>query len=1188
MQRYHIMRSNCESSHVSAIPPIPQPAASHDTPTPQVGSILGSIGDHWSSRQKHKLLLVEVKIFGRKVVALVDSGATHNFIASEFCYKHGMRYVKKTRTVVLADGSNSEAVGALQSARVTIGQHAVKEDFIVMDMKGEEFQCILGKPWLSAVNPTIDWSKNCMTIRDSVICGVDKFQPSPTVKVCSLRSVLKATKQKGARAWTVLIRPVQDKPKEETPSDTPYSPSLLAPDWSVTEKQLHDWPELYEALRDYEDVFQPLPDGLPPQKKVTHKIEIPEGAKPPYRPPYRMSPLELDELKKQVEGLLDKGWIRPSHSPFGAPVLFAAKPDGSLRLCIDYRALNALTKKSRYPIPRIDEMFDRLGPAKYISHLDAAQAYHQVPIAEGDQEKTAFVTRYGQFEWVVMPFGLCNAPSTFQSLINQVLGSDFDDFTFAYLDDIMAWSQTREEHVRHLRAVLQKLRESSIRLRLSKCKFGVQQTEFLGFIVGNGKIAPSPSKVAAVTEWPTPKDVHTVRSFLGFANFYRRFVKDYSKITAPLNDLLRKGVSWNWCEKCESAFSAIKEKLTSAPALLLPDLKLPFYVVCDASDYAIGCTLMQDQGHGLHPVAYDGRKMSPAEVNYHTTDKENLGLVYALRRWRCYLEGREFIVETDHDALRFLQTKRPEDVNRRQARWLEMLGSYNFKVIHKPGKLNVSDPLSRRQYPDDPDKATIHAISSAEFGDDFMAKVLHGYEVDNLYCNPRNLRQFQCKDGYWYWNGRLCIPSMEDDSLIEVILKELHDSATGGHFGFDKTYAAISKRFYWPQMKRDIREYIRTCPVCMRAKHDNQRPAGLLQPLPVPNHPWEQHTMDLLLKLPMSDDGHDAAIVFVDRFTKSVVWEPCTKTITAEGVARIHLKSVIRHHGVPSVIVSDRDPRLTSGFWEELQRLVGTSLKMSTRGHAETDGQSENSIKTMLRMLRSYIEANPKNWDKLLCMAEFAYNSSVQASTGFTPFFAMYGREPKLPIDTMLPTERKSVEELITNIHSAMDLIKQNLHRAQQHQCRVANKRRRDVHYAVGDKVLLRSNLFTLKMPKSKKVMPPYVGPFTVTAVTGPVNVKLDLPRQFRMHNVFHVSKVKPFHETARFGNRGAPPPFDMIDGEQEYEVEALIGRKDVRGRRYYLVKWVGLDHCEDMWIRREHLNNAMDLVTEYDAAHPV
>ncbi len=346
--------------------------------------------------------------------------------------------------------------------------------------------------------------------------------------------------------------------------------------------------------------------------------------------------------------------------------------------------------------------------------------------------------------------------------------------------------------------------------------------------------------------------------------------------------------------------------------------------------------------------------------------------------------------------------------------------------------------------------------------------------------------------------------------------------------------------------------------------------------------------MDFVFSLPETVNGHNGCVVFVDRLSKSAIWEPCNKQITSEGTARVYLKSVVHHHGVPSVIISDRDPRFTSGFWEELQRLLSTTLKMSTVGHAQTDGQSENSIKTLLRLIRSYAEANPTNWDHLLPLAELAYNASVHASTGFSPFFALYGREARLPIDSILPTERASVEELVTNIHAAMDAIKQNLQRAQQRQCRAANRRRRDVHYAVGDKVVVKSDLFTLKVPAARKVVPPYMGPFTITHVLGPVNVRLDLPRQLRIHNVFHVSKLKPFYETDRFGDRAQPPPFDLIDGEPEYEVEALLRRRTRRGRVYYLVKWVGLDHCEDMWIRREFLNNAMDLVTDYDAAHPL
>ena len=1169
------------------------------------GIICGSSGDHVQLRLQHQLMLLPIRLLGRDVVALVDSGATHNAVDEAFVSKHNLKLgLGPIRKIKLANGVYTKSKGELQSARFTAGGAAMRSNFVAMPMAGEEFQVILGKQWLTAVNPEIDWRANKITINGIPVDAVGSESPPPqqvNMKVCSLRGVLKAARKRGSRTWAILLR---EKPPSDSgsnasaeatsaavsakPTYTPYSPSLTQPDWDQAEKDLKDHPEIFAVLRKHAEVFDPLPDGVPPPDRVKHQIDLEEGARPPYKPPYRMSPLELDELKKQLQGLLDKGWIRPSHSPFGSPVLFAGKPDGSLRLCIDYRALNALTRKSRYPIPRVDEMFDRLYKAKYITTLDFQQGYHQVGMREQDIEKTAFVTRYGQFEWLVMPFGLCNAPSTFQSMMNQFLGTDFDDFVMAYLDDLTVFDGPYEDHVKHLDQVLQRIKEKGYKLRLSKCKFCRPTVDLLGFVVGNGKLYPSPKKIQIVKEWPRPTDVHELRQYLGFCNFYRRFVKSYSQIAAPLTTLLKKGVSYVWEAEHESAFQQLKDTLTSAPALLLPNMELPFYVVCDASDFAVGATLMQDHGQGWQPVAYDGRKMISAELSYVTTDKENLALVHALRTWRCYLEGRKVTVETDHDALKHLLTQ--PHLNRRQARWVEMLADYDLQIIHKPGKLNRSDPLSRMSFPD-PEAETVGLaysciVVASALGDDFLEKCRLGYATDTYYeqLNKRHLRNSQLRqqDGLWYMGDKLCIPS-SDDGIKTIILKELHDNSTGGHFGFDKTLESVSRRFYWPSLRKDVRLYCKTCPTCQRAKHSNKRPGGLLQPIPTPQHPWEQVTMDLIAKLPLTKRGHNAALVFVDRLTKMVHWIPCTINITAKGLARLYLWNIVRYHGFPKVLISDRDPRLTAGFWRELQEILGTQVKMSTTDH-QTDGHTENANKTLLQLLRCYATANPEKWDEYLAMAELSYNSHIQASTGKSPFYANYGRHPVMPIDLSLPAERQSVEDLVRNIREALQQVTDKLVGSQERQRQQANRRRRAVYYHQGDKVLVSSSIFNLKKKEHKKLMPPYMGPFEVVEVTGPVNVRLQLPPHLRTHNVVHVSKLKPFHETPRFGDRGAPPPFDLIDGARHFEVEAIMARKKVGTTYKYLVKFVGFDHCENEWIPRDELHMAMDLVNEFDA----
>lgn len=1155
------------------------------------GSVFGIKGDRREARLKHKLLLVKIRILGRTCSALVDSGATHNIISTEFVGKHklGANTVGPVKRVRLADGSVANTAGALREARYRMGERFTDvEDFIVMSMNDEEFDVILGKPWLSKHNPTINWGSNDIHIGDEQLQAVADGSSKMDFKVCSLKSVLKASRSKGSRMWAALIRPSGKEPSQEATTYSPYSPSLQAPDWKPVEEELKDWPELLAVLQKYQEVFEPLPDGPPadPQRPKL-KIELQDGAKPPYKPPYRMSPKELDELKAQVQGLLDRGWIRPSHSPFGAPVLFAAKPDGSLRMCVDYRALNAITLKSRYPLPRIDELFDRMRDAHFITCLDFQQGYHQVAIAEEDVSKTAFVTRYGQYEWLVMPFGLCNAPSIFQAMMNEFLGADLDRYASAYLDDLSIYSSTKAEHVKHVESVLKRMQERGYRARLSKCHFGRPEQELLGFIVGKGQIRPSPKKIAPVQEWPVPRGVHDLRVFLGFTNFYRRFVEGYSHICAPLTELLRKDISWIWGPRHQQAFEALKGKLTSAPALLLPDFNKPFYVVCDASDYAIAGTLLQDQGHGFQPVAYEGRKMSPAETRYITTDKENLALVHALRTWRCYLEGRKFTVETDHASLRWLQTQ--PTLNRRQARWMELLSGYDMEIIHKPGNLNRSDPLSRREYPEAAtrEEPLVSVATQLTFGNDLL-KSLQAFYAKTPFRVTNSLRKFERRDGVWYTEGKLVIP--DDDTIKEQVLCELHDAPTGGHFGVEKTLESVNRRFWWPTLRRDVQLYCGTCPTCQRTKPSNQKPAGLLQPLPTPDHPWEQVTMDLLCNLPKSVAGFTTAVVFVDRLTKYIRWTPCTENVTADGVAKIYLDTVVRHHGLASTVISDRDPRFMAGFWQELQRLLRTTLKMSTTDHPQTDGQTENANKTLLRLLRSYCEANPRNWDDLLSVAELAYNSHVQASTGVSPFYANFGRHPIMPVDlaTSSPATKQGVTDLLQKIHKTWSGVKKQLGASQERQRRYADKHRRAVSYRVGDKVLLDSKLFRPKLPELHKLLPNFMGPFAVTAVPSPVTLKLDLPQQLRTVRVVHVSRVKPFKETSRFGNRGfQPAALDAVDGEPEWEVDAVLARKQLWGAYYYLIHWKGYDHCEDCWVRDSYLENCAELVERYDEQHP-
>ena len=453
------------------------------------------------------------------------------------------------------------------------------------------------------------------------------------------------------------------------------------------------------VLREYADVFpDALPPGVPPDRGHPHRIVLEPNHKPPNLPTYRMSPLELDELRRQLKDLHEHEFIRPSSSPYGAPVLFVSKKEGTMRMCSDYRGLNSLTRRDAYPLPRIDELLDRLTGAKVFTKLDLRSDFWQIPIAPEDIHKTAFKTRYGQFEYTVMPFGLTNAPTTFQALMNRVIQPYIDEFVVVYLDDILIYSRSHQEHGGHVRLVLDNLRKAKLYAKRSKCLFFKDEVEFCGFYVSAAGLHVGADKTRAVAAWPQPRSVKEVRGFLGFCNYYRRFLEGFSAVAAPLTELTKGALGtqkFRWDSAQEAAFQALKHALTHAPILLNPDTTKPFILYTDASEQALGAVLLQDQGDGLKPCAYESKKLKDAELNYTISEKEAYALVHACRKFRCYLHSKiSFTVRTDNSPLLFLQTK--PTLTGRQARWLGKLAQFKYTIEHKAGKINMADGLSRR------------------------------------------------------------------------------------------------------------------------------------------------------------------------------------------------------------------------------------------------------------------------------------------------------------------------------------------------------------------------------------------------------------------------------------------------------------------------------------------------------------
>lgn len=1158
----------------------------------------------------------------------MDMGSSGNFVSEAFLDRNGIELAKKGEyPVTLADGSKCKTKGDLKAVAVKIGEH--KEDVDLSVLKLSQYDAILGMPWLVKHNPIIDFRKRTVELNSS--CGIirlhgiesdvlsvdseqdisvtntdakprayylDKLRTRQRILKCYLMTSEQVTQQRKniECLYLAIVRPSIEE------SSTEQAATKL-------KQELVD--EMVEQLLDeFRDVFpSDLPSGLPPRRDVDHRIELVPGSTPPSRPTYRMSPKELDELKKQLQDLIEHQFIQPSKSPYGAPVLFVKKKDGSIRMCIDYRALNKITVKNKYPLPRIDELLDRLEGAQYFSKIDLRSGYHQVRIHEDDIPKTAFRTRYGHFEYLVLPFGLTNAPATFMHLMQSIFNHQLDDFVVVYLDDILIFSKTKEEHEIHVRKVLELLRENKLYGKLSKCEFFKNEMSFLGHVVSSKGISMDPSKVKAIVGWPTPSDAHDVKVFLGMAGYYRRFVEGFSRIATPMSGLLKKGVVFRWGERQKKAFNELKSIISSEPVLLVPNFNVPFVVTVDASGYAIGGTLSQDVGKGLQPVAFMSKKMLPAEMKYAVHEQELLAVVCALREWRHYLHGSKFtvIIITDHKSLRYIDTQ--PNLSSRQARWSELLAEFDYEIIYVQGKDNVvADALSRRSDHKDvkqaqtvseqPIEVASIGISLSDGENKFVEEIVLGYSDDKSCkkilekCEP----PFRI-DGKLIMRGdQIYIP--RNKQLITKILKEMHDTPLGGHVGISKTFELVSRKFYWPRQHRDIKRYINTCIKCQESKPMNSLPMGLLQPLPIPHRRWDQVTMDLITQLPKTKRGYDAIAVFVDKLSKMVHYVPTTSTVTAFELAEIFINYVIRYHGVPKSILTDRDGRFTSRFWKALWKALGTTLLMSTSYHPQTDGQTERANRTLEDMLRSQVNFDQDDWDTYLVRAEMCYNNTVHMSTGETPFYLNYGQHPNFPLDNAVnvstDVNHQAVTDLLEQLKVSIENARTSSHQAQQRQAHYANKYRRDIQFKVGDKVML-STANLRNLDRAPKLLPKFIGPYTVIRVISPVTYELELPASMKIHNKFHIDRLKPFNDDGgAFPGRDQSirPPPEIIDEEEEWQVEKIINRR-IRGRGNkrrieYLVLWKGYPAWEATWQSLDDLEHSQEAVEEYEKEHPL
>ncbi|GBG83892.1 hypothetical protein CBR_g37762 [Chara braunii] len=658
---------------------------------------------------KGQLVLVDVEVFRSRVEALIDSGATGSYISRRALKKLrlGLKVQKLEDPIVsvLADNRTMRVVDYVEGVQAYFRLEKdgkvekVLHSLTLLVQDDLPFDIVLGMDWGEAAGATLHFREHECRLpspSDEVktaclfhVSGVDNSLAHCCLSAPAFARLVRK-EQLEDQVFVVYVRSATERNQEDSSMD----------------------PAIAKLLEEFKDLREP-PTGVVP-RSIQHRIEIEPGSKTPKGAVYRMSPRELEEQRKQLDELLEKGWIRPSSSPFGAPVLFVPKKEGELCMCIDYRGLDAITVKNDEPLPRIDDLLDRVQCCKYFSKINLKFGHHQIEVHPDDQYKTAFQTRYGHYESIVLPFGLTNAPATFQRRMNDLFRPWLDRFVIVYLDDILVFSRTLQEHQGHLRQVLQKLREANFKINAKKCEWAKTQVLYLGHVLDGDGIKPEESKIAAIRDWPTPRTLTELRSFLGLANYYRKFVRNFSTIIAPLRRLLKKEAIWPWDKDCTSALKKLTRALIEYPVLKVADPSLPFVVTTDASQYGIGAVLQHDDGNGYRHVDFMSARMPSEKVATSTYDRELYALRQALEHWKHYLLGVK--VYSDHETLRWLKTQ--AKMTPKLTRWAAEIDQYDFELKPVKGKYNVvADALSRRS---DYFGAIVHYL---DIGRDLQEKV---------------------------------------------------------------------------------------------------------------------------------------------------------------------------------------------------------------------------------------------------------------------------------------------------------------------------------------------------------------------------------------------------------------------------------------------------------------------------------
>ena len=761
--------------------------------------------------------------------------------------------------------------------------------------------------------------------------------------------------------------------------------------------------------------------------------------------------------------------------------------------------------------------------------------------------------------------------------MNTIFKSLLRKCVLVFFDDILVYSKTIEEHKNHLRIVMGILEEHHFFIKASKCAFMEKELEYLGHFISGEGVKVDQRKIEAMVDWPLPNDISALRGFLGLTGYYRRFVKNYGLIAKPLTSLLKKD-NFSWTQEAREAFEELKRAMTTTPVLALPNFEKPFEVYTDASGEGIGAVLVQDK----RPIAFISKALGPMKKAWSTYAREMLAVVHAVKVWRPYLLGRKFTIITDQQALRHMLQQKI--VTPEQQKFLVKLLGFEYEIVYQPGKENkVADALSRKEgsavlwLVHEEEEVSLMALSGAEWhiwdkireATSLDARALEIVEL--LEAQGGGVANYKFKDGLIHYKDYIYVPNVP--SLRREILDHFHNSKEGGHSEWLRTYMRVKHFFYWEGIKKAVKKLVAECDTCQKVKYDTRPPSGLLQPLPIPNMIWEELSMDFVEGLPISG-GHEVILVVVDRLSKYAHFIPLIHPYTAKSVAKAFVDNVVRLHGFPKSIVTDRDRVFMSTFWKELFELQGSKLKSSSSYHPQTDGQTEVVNRTLEQYLRCFCHEEQRRWGDYLTWAEYWYNTAYHSSIQRSPFEVVYGRSPPTLVSYERGTAKnEEVEKELLARDEILVKVKKELKRAQERMKRYYDQGRRGISFEVGDYVYLKLQPYgqmTLRKKLNLKLSKRYHGPFKVLEKLSDVAYRLELPPTSKLHPVFHITVLKKRVGDPRLIVEELPK-FDEEGRMLLQPREALEYRVVTRGRKrrkvwQVLIRWGGVPREEATW----------------------